>query len=241
VIPKGGELANKWQQFGEGITGIAIMAFSLVTPFLNPRRRRWGMKTDEVQRNYPRDELVPDPKGEYMHGITIHALASEVWPWLVQMGQGRGGFYSYELLENFVGCKMHNADRIIPELQNLEIGDSIPMHPTMGSPYRVRAIDPGRSLVLLIREDMQTGKAFEPDDGLPEKYQNMCWLFFLDEQKDGTTRLISRSRNDWNESFGNKIFYGIFGPLTVEMDRKMLKGIKKRVEAEIKAVKMVKK
>ncbi len=227
-------MSSKCQQFGKGFTGMAIMAFSLVTPFLNPRRRQWGINVDEIQRNYPGDDLVPDPKGEYMHGITIHAPAIEVWPWLVQLGQGRGGFYSYEFLENLIGCKMHNADRIIPELQHLEIGDNIPMHSTMGNPYRVHAIDSGRSLVLLIRENMQTGKTFELDNGLPEKYQNMCWLFFLDEQEDGTTRMISRSRNDWNNSFGNKIFYGIFGPLTLEMDRKMLKGIKKRVEAEVK-------
>jgi len=127
-----------------------------------------------------------------MHGITVHAPASEVWPWLLQLGQGRGGFYSYEFLENLIGCKMHNADKIIPELQHLEIGDSIPMHPTMGSPYQVHTLDPSRSLVLLIRVDVQTGKTFELNDRLPEKYQNMCWLFFLDEQKDGTTRLVSR-------------------------------------------------
>ena len=66
---------------------------------------------------------------------------------------------------------------------------------------------------------------------MPEKYQNMSWLFFLEERDDGTTWLISRSRNDWNQSFGNTIFYGIFGALTMEMNRKMLKGIKQRVEA----------
>ena len=66
---------------------------------------------------------------------------------------------------------------------------------------------------------------------MPEKYQNLSWLFFLEERDDGTTRLISRSRNDWNPSLGNTIFYGIFGALTMEMDRKMLKGIKQRVEA----------
>lgn len=228
-------MADKCRGIWEGLRGAAIMAFSLITPFLNDRRRKWGATEDEVGKAWPGDDLVPRPKGEYMHAITIKAPAAAVWPWLVQIGQGRGGFYSYEFLENLIGCKMHNADRIIPELQNLEVGDSIPMHPTMGYPYRVAAIEPSCALILSIRVDVKTGKLFKHGDKLPEKYQNMSWLFFLDEQDDGTTRLISRSRNAWNQSLGNSIFYGIFGPLTLEMDRKMLKGIKQRAEAANKA------
>ncbi len=207
------------------------MVFSLITPFLNDRRRIWGTTEDEVGKAWPGDDLVSQPKGEYMHAITINAPAASVWPWLVQIGQGRGGFYSYEFLENMIGCKMRNADTIIPELQNLKVGDSIPMHPTLGNPYKVAAINPDRALILSIRVDATTGKVFEPGEKMPEKYQNMNWLFFLDEQADGTTRLISRSRNDWNQSLGNTIFFGIFGPFTLEMDRKMLKGIKERAEA----------
>jgi hypothetical protein len=206
------------------------MVASLLTPFLNDRRRRWGATEDEARIAWPGDDLVPRPKGEYLHAIIINAPAAAVWPWLVQMGQGRGGFYSYEFLENMIGCKMCNAAKIISELQDLAVGDSIPMHPTMGSPYKVASIEPGCTLVLLLREDIKTGKAFELSDKLPVKYQNMSWLFFLDEHDDSTTRLISRSRNDWNKSLGNTLFFGIFGPITLEMDRKMLLGIKQRVE-----------
>jgi len=207
------------------------MAASLLTPFLHDRRRRWGATADEVQRAWPGDDLVPQPKGEYMHAVTINAPAAAVWPWIIQIGQGRGGFYSYEILENLIGCKMCNANEIIPELQHLKVGDSIPMHPTMGSPYKVATINPAHSLVLLLREDTKTGKTFELSDKTPEKYQNMSWLFFLDEHDDGTTRLISRSRNDWNKSRGNTLFFGVFGPITLEMDRKMLLGIRQRAEA----------
>ena len=177
---------------------------------------------------------MTDLKGEYIHAITINASAADIWPWLVQIGQGRGGFYSYELLENMIGCKIKNADEIILELQHLEVGDSIPMHPTMGSPYKVVAIEPGRALVLLLRVDTQTGNTFELTDKIPEKYQNSSWVFFLDERADRTTRLISRSRNDWNDSLGNTLFYGVFGNFTLEMDRKMLIGIKERVESHVK-------
>ena len=224
-------MPSKWKNLSEGLTGTAIMKVSLLTPFLNERRRKWGATEEEVNRSYPGDDLVKNIKGEYLHAITINAPAADIWKWLVQIGQDRGGFYSYEFLENMVGCKIRNADEIVPEYQHLEVGDSIPMHPSMGSPYKVVAIEPDRALILLLREDLVTGKDFEPGVKMPEKYQNMSWLFFLDERDDGTTRLISRSRNDWNESLGNKIFYGIFGPVTIEMDRKMLKGIKERVEA----------
>lgn len=214
----------------EGIRGASIMAASLITPFLSDRRRKWGSTENELRRSWSSDDLVPHPKGEYMHAVTINAPAAAVWPWIIQIGQGRGGFYSYEFLENLIGCKMCNANEIISELQHLKVGDSIPMHPTMGSPYKVAAIDPGRMLVLLIREDTKTRKTFELSDKMPVKYQNMSWLFFLDEHDDGTTRLISRSRNDWNKSLGNTLFFGVFGPITLEMDRKMLLGIKQRVE-----------
>jgi len=224
-------MAGKWKEIREGLGGASIMAVSLITPFLNDRRRKWGATEDEVGKAWPGDDLVHQPKGEYIHAITINAPAAAVWPWLVQIGQGRGGFYSYEFLENLIGCKMRNADKIIPELQYLEVGDSIPMHPTMGSPYKVVAIETGRALVLQIRVDTKTKNTFELTDKIPEKYQNSSWVFFLDEIAEGTTRLISRSRNDWNQSLGNTIFYGIFGPITLEMDRKMLKGIKERAEA----------
>ncbi|UCH43636.1 MAG: hypothetical protein JSW16_03600 [Dehalococcoidales bacterium] len=226
-------IAVKWKAIGEGLVGASIMAASLLTPFLNDRRRKWGATEDEVQRSWPGDDLVPDPKGTYIHAITIQAPAADVWPWLVQIGQGRGGFYSYELLENLIGCKMHNADEIVPELQHLEVGDNIPMHPSIGNPYKVAVIEPGRALILLIRADMETGNTFEPTDKIPAKYQNSSWLFLLDENDDGTTRLISRSRNDWNQSLGNTIFYGLFGPLTLEMDRKLLLGIKQRAEGHL--------
>ena len=108
------------------------------------------------------------------------------------------------------------------------------MHPNMGSPYKVAAIEPGRALVLQIREDTQTGKTFQLSDTMPDKYMNQSWLFFLDESDDGTTRLISRSRNDWNQSLGNTLFFGIFGTFTLEMDRKMLLGIKERAETSTK-------
>jgi len=209
------------------------MTVSILTPFLNSGRRKWGAVKADFTKSWPGDDLVPEVKGEYLHAVTINAPAAVVWKWLVQLGQGRGGFYSYEFLENLIGCKMRNVDKIVPELQRLKVGDAIPMHPKMGSPYIVQAMEPPRFLLLLIRVDTQTGKPFSLSAKKPAKYQNQSWLLYLDENKQGTTRLISRSRNDWDDCLGNTIFYGLFGPMSVEMDRKMLKGIKQRSESAI--------
>ncbi len=101
----------------------------------------------------------------------------------------------------------------------------------MGSPYKVHAIEPGRALVLQIRVDTQTGKTFELTEATPEKYLNFSWVFFLEELNEGITRLISRSRNDWSRGLGNALVFGIFGPISLVMDRKMLLGIKQRAES----------
>ena len=86
-------------------------------------------------------------------------------------------------------------------------------------------------LVLQIRVGTQTGSTFELTDRMPDKYLNQSWVFFLDELDDGTTRLISRTRNDWTQSLANTLVFGIFGPISLGMDRKMLLGIKQRAES----------
>jgi len=217
----------------EGIEGAAIMAAAFITPFLNSRRARWGATDEEVNKTLPGDDLVPNSKGGYTHAVTIRASTARVWPWLVQLGQGRGGFYSYDLLENIVRCNIHSADRIIPELQNLEVGDRILIYPS-GQGYTVDSIAPQRMLVLLERVDTQSGKTFKLTRKMPEKYLNQSWVLFLEKIDRSTTRLISRSRNDWNNSLVNTVVFGIFGPITLVMDRKMLLGIKKRAEASVR-------
>ena len=136
------------------MSGAACIAAALLTPFLRSWRIRWGATDAEVSRSLPGDDLVPHPKWGYTHAISVRASAADIWPWLAQMGQGRGGFYSYELLENLVGCDIHNADRIIPGLQNPKVGDSIRLHPRLPA-YPVAIVELGRALVLHARADTQ--------------------------------------------------------------------------------------
>src|SRR5690242_10440737 len=100
----------------------AAIAYALV---FRPWHLRWGATDEETTETLPGDALVPHPKSQATHAITIHAPVAEVWPWLVQVGQDKGGFYSYTWLENLVGCQMRNADRIVPQFQQLQVGDKV--------------------------------------------------------------------------------------------------------------------
>jgi hypothetical protein len=183
----------------------------------------------------PGDQLIPKPKWMWTHAVTVNAPADQVWPWLVQTGQGRGGFYSYELLENMVGCDIHNADRIIPELQKLKVGDGIRLHPK-APPLPVALIEPSRALVLHAKDYSPAEESQEPTKTKPEKNFSTSWGFYLDKIDDSTTRLTSRWKISYNPTLMNKLGYGpfIIGPIGFVMDRKMLLGIKKRAEANIK-------
>ena len=113
----------KFKDIGERLAGAFLIAAALLTPFLRLWRTKWGATDAEVHRSLPGDDLIPHPKWRYTHAITIRASAAEVWPWLVQMGQGRGGMYSYEWLENLVGCDIHNAaDQPVAERLQSESG-----------------------------------------------------------------------------------------------------------------------
>ena len=153
----------KLKDIGEWIEGAAFIVSAFLTPFLRPRRARWGATDDEIRRTLPGDQLVPHPKWGWTHAVTIKAPVAEVWPWLVQMGQARAGFYSYECLENFFGCDIHNADRIIPEFQNVQVGDSIRFHPKIPA-YTVVLVEPRTALGLNARSDTKTGKPFQLTD-----------------------------------------------------------------------------
>ena len=189
----------------------SVAALSAYAFLIRPWHLRWGATDEEVNMPLPGDEFVGDPKLNATHAITINAPAADVWPWLVQLGQRRGGFYSYTWLENLVGCDMHNANRIVPEWQDLKVGDEVWLHPK-APPLRVLAIEAGRAIVL-------------------EK----CWSFVLHPIDENTTRLIIRGRGEFNPDFKNGLlnlllWRGIFEPAHFIMERKMLLGIKQRAE-----------
>ena len=204
---------------------------------IRPWHLKWGASGMEAREPLPGDELVEHPRLVSTRAITINASVGEVWPWLAQLGQGRGGFYSYSRLERMMGAGIENADRIIPELQQIKTGDVIHLGPekpdgqqTAPLMYVSRA-EPNRSLVLVSRVDLETLQTFDESDPLPEKYAFISWSFFLQPVEESMTRLIVRTRIYWSQGLNNFILWRVLTePAHFIMERAMLLGIKKRAE-----------
>jgi hypothetical protein len=214
--------------FGESIVGAFQLAGALVlSPVLRSRHNHWGATAEEVTRSLPGDELVATPLLGYTRAVTIRAPAAAVRPWLVQIGQGRGGLYSYEGLENLAGCRIHNADRILPEFQDLRVGDLIRLGPPGYPCFRVCSLEPERSLVL-VAADPKTEQAADLEPR-PKGFSAATWQFSLEECADGTTRLLTRQRLAYSPDL--KLMWRLVEPVDFVMGRKMLLGIKERAEA----------
>jgi hypothetical protein len=97
---------------------------------IRPWQLGWGATGEERDATLAGDDLIPNPDLMATRAITVHAPAAQVWPWIAQLGQGRGGFYSYDALENLVGCDIHSANRVVPEWQDLKVGDQV----SLGTP-----------------------------------------------------------------------------------------------------------
>lgn len=174
----------------------------------------------------PGDELIGTPRYRSTRAIQIAAPSSEVWPWLVQMGQGRGGLYSYDWLENLLGLHMHSADIIEPALQHLALGDPVRLVPEGMEPplcFTVAQIDAPHVLVLGPGGTRESAVAA----GLPYP----CWTFQLVDQSPGGCRLVVRFQCDFDPTlFGRTMYKYALTPVHYVMERKMLLGIKKRAE-----------
>ena len=126
------------------LVGTAVT--TLYALVIRPWHLSWGAEPEDFERKLPGDELLPESGTRILHAVTIGAPVEEVWPWLAQLGQDRGGFYSYEWLENLAGCEMKNAGRIHPEWQHRELGEVVHLHPAGG--LRVSVLEPGRAIGL---------------------------------------------------------------------------------------------
>ncbi len=222
---------NSFGDVIDGLGGAGKMAFHILFHPLLKKRDWWGTTEEERERSYPGDELVTNPKVAYTHAIEINAPLQAVWPWVVQIGQGRGGFYSYTFLENMVGCQIYNTNQVLPEYQDLENIPGIRLHPAMG-PLRISHYSPGAYFVLHGSTDLSMNTKEKKGNDAAENFLNTTWLFYLSETENGQTRLISRWRADFPNRRGLKILYGapLTGSIAHVMDIKMLHGIKKRAE-----------
>ena len=191
-----------------GIATAAAMGVAAYTKWVRPRQLTWGATPEEVDRSLPGDDLVVRPTFDATRAISIQAPPEQVWPWLMQVGLGRAGWYSYDLLDNL---GRRSSRRIIPELQHLAPGDIVPMGPGEGQGIPVHALDPPRTMIW--------GR---PGDS--------SWVWQLDPRPDGSTRLISRIRSRIRPTPTSVFFNLLFEVADFWMLRKMLLNLRERVE-----------
>jgi hypothetical protein len=233
------------------VIGAALASAGAAIGFVQARAqfRRWGIDPAEATRPLPGDDIVADAEAIDTRGIDIAAPSEQVWPWLVQMGYGRAGWYSYDGLD----MNHPSADRIMPELQELAVGDIVPTHP--GGGFEVRVIEPGEALVLYADRSMVDAQAAATRDGLETASANVratgmyldasmrgdfraSWAFVLVPRPEGGTRLIERFRGRMDVPAeagaaarmapavaGKALLFGLF-----VMVRRQLIGIRDRAE-----------
>jgi len=185
------------------VAGGGLAAYFTV---LRPRHLTWGATGAEASGPVAGDELLPDAGIVSTRVVEIDAPPSAIWPWLVQMGPGRGGAYTYDWIERRLGIDIRNVGRIVPELQGLAVGDEIPM-PAYA--MRVERLDPERAMVV------------RSENG------GWVWAWELRPTGHGTTRLLSRNRIDramWTAK--DWLGYPVMEPGSWVMERKMLLNIK---------------
>jgi hypothetical protein len=222
---------------GIGIAiGVAGFVHALV---ILPWQLRRGATNAKIQRSLPGDDLVPSPKSGYTQAITIKAQISEVWKWLVQIGYKRAGWYTYDFLHRLVGIagcvddERRSAKRIIPELQDLGVGDVIEIAPGMG--YTVVGLKPEQALILQSILDTVKWESVSSDDPLPEKYLMSSWVWFLEKIDEKTTRLIVRVRSDHNPGLLSTLSTRIPNALgRLLMQPRTLRVLKQRAEMSVR-------
>ena len=191
-----------------GLIALLVIAIILLTPWMD----RWGAIDAEIQAAYPGDELVPAPASFVNRAVTIQASPEQIYPWLLQIGADKGGWYSYDWLETLANCPNTNADRIHAEWQNLEVGDPVLMCPGEFAPppYVVAQLHPDQAIVMGHQENSEWVDLYQ---------------FVLVPQTDGSTRLVLRTRTMMVGGIWNVVH-----PIAFMMEQRMLHGVKERAE-----------
>lgn len=200
---------------GFAVTGAASLAAYALA--IRPWHLRWGAMDEEIARAMPLDERVKNPTYVTNRAITIDAKPEEIWPWLAQMGElPRGGFYSYVWVERLMGMRVENAERILPEFQQLKVGQALDRAGNM----LVKAVEPNRYLAL--------GPPEEPNPDTD--FFESVWVIGLYPIDEKSTRLVSRVRAHIKNTPRGWFWMALLDPGQFVMERKMLVEIKRRAE-----------
>jgi hypothetical protein len=199
--------------------GAQVLAVALVSPLVRRRYNRAGASDAEVRAAMPGDGLVPSPRLGYTRARTIDAPPASVWPWLAQMGQGRAGLYSYDGLENLVGCRISTLRRLVPELQNLSVGDLVRLGPAGYPCFRVTDVLPPTALVLVGADPAPPHAAATADS--PGGTSTWQWLL-VPAEGGRRTRVVVRQRLTFPPVWAMRLLWRVVEPVAFVMERRML-------------------
>ncbi len=205
------------------VTGASAIAYAR---WLRPWQQRWGATDEEIALPLPGDELVQEPASQVTRAVTIDASREEVWPWIVQMGADRGGFYTYDLLENLFGLGIHSSDEIVDRWQELRVGDVVHADRARTGGWYVADLHPNEALVLQVG-DLAAGRPLRRDEKLRWEF---LWTFAVRDAPGGT-RLLVRERAAFDSVITRTLMAPV-GVVSFVMTRGMLLGIKSRAEGE---------
>ena len=203
-----------WFGWIPGVVVAGVLIGSLLAVYrwiIRPWHMRWGATDIEATQAMPGDDRIPGA-GQATRAITIEADPADVWPWLVQLGYGKAGWYSYDWIDNDF---QPSADQILPEYQDLAPGDKILMMPDMG--FVVVSVDEPHAIVSML------------EDG------STSWCLALYPDGDGSCRLVSRWRPKFDITPATLFLTALSEPGTFIMEQKMLRSIRDRAEAGAKA------
>lgn len=225
-----------------GTRGMIAAATTVLGVALYPRVRRGGLTCgateEEVRATLPGDELLTVTDLVATRAVSIGAAPADVWPWLAQMGSGRGGLYSYDRLENLLGCDMHSADDVVAQWQDIRVGDLVHLHPDRA--LEVALVEPGRALVLrgVATTDPPRSAAEEADvrgtggttEPGPEVMPfDFTWAFVVTDSPERRTRLVVRERYVYRTPWAAPMVEAVSW-VSLVMTERMLRGIRTRAE-----------
>lgn len=194
------------------VIGVWALGTAVYLLFLWPWMKSWGATDDEIEAILPGDDIVPNANLRSTKGVTIQAPPEAIYPWLLQLGVDRGGMYSYDWLENLFGLNVHTTDRIMPEYQNVQVGDFWRFTP------QDYVLNPGPGLYV---KQLVENEAVLLCFGMEGQAEEPCidtWQLVLIPQADGSTRLLLRSNMAMKPELPIKLTYFI----QFLMERKML-------------------
>ncbi len=209
----------------EGMESVAVALAVLITwPVSKRWLQNWGSLPQERRRTWPGDELVLPEHMTYTRAVTVNASASEVWPWLVQFGLGRAGFYSYEWLERLAGIPVKNVESIVSEYQDLAVGDEVLLHPKApGIP--VAALKAESHICFAVLDDHE-GRVDKPDPA-------RSWSMYIEPKTEHASRLLLRSCVEplRDRSVAKHLAAVIEAPIDFVMEQRMLRTVKRLAES----------